>query len=247
MTLPHGSPAFSAGPRRPRYVGLGVLTYALLAGMSLASSFGFAAEGRDAVMSERGALAARYRAAAAELGEIEVKLKQHGQAKASGIAGAELKGLETEPRWRLTRGCTVIRGPENTGFCRAYAGRSTELAAARAAEALEKRRGELRKALADLADKGALRAADRQTMYASLLGVRKDVLRNALVCLLALVVEVGRTGSLSRLAAADGSTERNGGRRSSAMGGGVPRARARRRAKRDEGSGYGGVRGAGHG
>ena len=55
------------------YVGVGVVTYALLAAMSLASSFGFSAEGRDAVMSARQALTAHYRAAATELGEIEVE------------------------------------------------------------------------------------------------------------------------------------------------------------------------------
>ena len=58
-------------------------------------------------------------------------------------------------------------------------------------ETLESRRDELRKTLAELRDKGALRAADRRTMHAAMLGLREETLRNSLMLLLALVMEVG--------------------------------------------------------
>lgn len=57
--------------------------------------------------------------------------------------------------------------------------RTTELAVAVAT--LESRRTQLRLSLTDLGEKGALRAADRQTMYAATLGLCEETLRNSLV------------------------------------------------------------------
>jgi len=178
------------------YVAVASITYGLLAILSLASSFGFAAENRDGVLSERNSLAVRHEAVAKELGEVEGKLKPHRTTRAAGVIASEIAGLEKEARWRMTKGCTSVRGVESGGFCRRHAELSVELAEAKVVESLEVRRGALRKSRMDLIEKGALRATDRQTYYASMIGVSEAAVRNALLLLLALVMELAAGAGL---------------------------------------------------
>jgi hypothetical protein len=173
------------------YVGIGSLTYALLAAVSLASSFGFAADNRDAVRSERGTLGARYQMAVVDLEEVEAKLKVAGTARPSAIIESEVLEFEREPRWLATKACTIIAGADSRAMCKRHAERKTESVRARAIELLEARRAALRDAILELTAQGALRQADRQGKYAEAMGLRAELLSSVLVLLLAAVLELG--------------------------------------------------------
>jgi len=104
----------------------------------------------------------------------------------------ELKGMRKDRFWNGSQNCNEPSGGEARNFCKKYADRQTELAAAAAAEKLNGRITQLSREVEGLKALGAGQGKDPQLLIVSTLsGLDIEGAKSAIAVFVAVLVELG--------------------------------------------------------
>lgn len=182
---------------------------------SLMSAIGFASWMRGATTENRAAASLRYTAAKVELGEADQGITQLSTTRPATVIGASIERAKQDRRWANSAGCKSARTESSRTFCAGLGDLLIELAASQARDKLQRRRTELRGEIDGLIGSGARLESDLQASILSrIFGVQLDRMQNALVVLVAVIVELsaGFGLFLASLPLRDAALE-NGGRR----------------------------------
>lgn len=168
------------------------LVWALFAGFSLLSAFGFAAGNRLESVEAQAALNDRLLALDAERAQIIKRLNAMPPGRAIGAVEAEIRAARQHLRWSSTRGCSDASVPESRAFCAGYFSLRSALASARQEQDLQAQRVQLSRQIEALKSQGGGRGADPQSaLLAAIIGTDDTSVRLALIIVLAVVVELG--------------------------------------------------------
>jgi hypothetical protein len=178
--------------RRSRSLGLiGCLLWAGCVVWSMSSAVGFALSTRDEAVAERRAKTTTRNGWEATVERVEAKLATLGRHRPADVIKAEMSSAAVTPHiWRRSRQCSDVTLDESRAACAAVLGLRRELAAAQAAERLERQLVAGRAQLATVAVAGTV--ADPQAgALARLTGLDESTIRTGIALLLAGLVEAG--------------------------------------------------------
>ena len=163
---------------------------------SLTSALGHAALNRGDTSGKRATEVQAYQDLRADLKRAKEQLAWVPAHRPAATVQAELSALETQRRWRSTKGCTNATVAPSRRFCEDHAKLGAELASANEAAKLEARIAETQARLGKL-DGVTHSAADPQAVVLAKLagiflpGVKVEDVQTALTIFIALLLEVG--------------------------------------------------------
>ncbi|MBI1386736.1 MAG: hypothetical protein GC150_17675 [Rhizobiales bacterium] len=165
--------------------------WTLCTAYSLTSGLGFAAVNRSDTTAARATIIEQHAGFAGRLREARQRLDALGTPRPVDAVAAALAGLRLDQKWQRTRQCTEATVAESRTFCRGYHETEGELARARAVATVRDEIAVLERQFEDV-NAGAVNDADPQAgILARLTGVRQGTVSNALMVLLAVLVELG--------------------------------------------------------
>jgi hypothetical protein len=180
-----------AGGKRG-YVTAGSALFVLFFCFSLMSAIGFAAGNRNAVTGGREAQALRLEASESALQQAKSELKGLPAHRFVAVIDEELKGMRLDRFWTGSQNCTQPSGGVAIAFCRRYADRMTEKAAAVTSDGLGIRIAELTQQIERLKEQGAGQGGDVQiALVAAVSGLDNDRAKTAIIVFVAVLVELG--------------------------------------------------------
>lgn len=160
--------------------------------LSLASGTGFAALTRDGATATRESKAAMLMARKQELRDIESQMTALSPARPATVIDVELRGLQLDRRWMLTKSCQEPVSVSGRQFCAAVSKIQQELATARARDELVATRQRLINGIEELQRVGAGTESDPQVAaLAELFGVDRILPRVIITSSIAVILELG--------------------------------------------------------
>lgn len=170
----------------------GVAAFVLFTGFSLLSAIGFAAVNRSAVVENRAAGAEAYERIQQDYDRKQSELTALPPRRPAAVVSEELRGAEQSRLWARSKNCLDATESASRDFCTAYYRLRAEQAAAEEAPRLENALASLQDQLKQLKTQGAGQNSDAQVATLSdVLALPQDRVRQALIVLVALVVELG--------------------------------------------------------
>jgi hypothetical protein len=134
----------------------------------------------------------RLEAAASELANAKLRVKDLNRQQPASVIEAEIRELQQDKFWKGSQNCANPTGGEARDFCKGYFAKRTELAASIEADRLTKRVSELTAEAAALKGQGAGEDKDPQArMLALLSGLAPDTAQKVLIVSFAFLVELG--------------------------------------------------------
>ena len=180
------------GQGRRIYVVIASALFLMFFSFGLMSALGFAAGNRGIVTAGRESLGIGLETVSSEFENARARLKELGRTRSPGVIEAELKVHQQDRFWQGSASCLKPSGVLAINFCKTYAEKQTELAAAAEADKLTKRIAELSSQLQGLKSQGAGGDKDPQAgMLASLSGLAPETAQKVLIVSFALLVELG--------------------------------------------------------
>lgn len=177
-----------------RYVATtaGSLAFAFIAGFSLLSAIGFAADNRGVITETRAALTSTFERAHRELDDAEARLAALPLHRPPSVVSEDIEQHKQNRRWAATDECAKATEIQSRDFCAAYFALRAELAAGTEGERIGGAMARLKTEIADLQQAGAGQERDPQvTLLSRIFGRAQDSVRLALIVIVALLVETG--------------------------------------------------------
>jgi hypothetical protein len=165
---------------------------AVFAALSFVSAFGFAAEGRDAMVAGRETERLAVDAAERKYSRLQAARNELGKARPLTEVEAALERLQGDERWRISRQCTAARQKAMAEWCTGVHRLNEERARAREAERLD---AEIARATAELLSarrsKGGGILDSQIELIAELTGWPATKVRVGIVLLAASAMQLG--------------------------------------------------------
>ncbi len=170
----------------------GVCVFVFIAGFSLMSALGFAADNRGVLVETRDTLNTELKQRERALEEMEARRLALPRHRALVVVTEDLERHKQSRRWDATKGCQNATETESRSYCEAYYVLRAELAAGREADKLAAEMKRLQQAIAALRLRGAGFERDPQVSILSrIFGHKPEPMRLALIIAVALLVEIG--------------------------------------------------------
>lgn len=177
-----------------RYVAAtaGALAFAFIAGFSLLSAIGFAADNRGFLADKRDILRAAYERVQGDLQARERDRAGLPQARPPAVVAQEIEKYRQNRRWSATRDCVDATEAESRSYCSGYFSLRAELAAGQEAARLSFEIAALQAQAERLRQQGSGEENDPQvTLVSRISGFGEEPVRLALIVAVALLVEIG--------------------------------------------------------
>jgi len=186
----------------------GTLAFAFIAGFSLMSAIGFAADNRGFLVGKRDELAGAYERMQRDLKAFESQRAALPQARPPSVVEQDIERLRQNRRWSATKSCADATETESRDYCAGYFALRSELAAGQERARLSSEIAALELQAETLRQQGSGQDGDPQvTVLSRMSGLGKEPVRLALTVGVALLVEIGASLGLF-LASGHGSAAR---------------------------------------
>lgn len=184
--------AWSWQARRFVAVLVGSLAFAFIAGFSLLSAIGFAADNRGFLTDQRENVRAAY---ARVQSDLKARGREHAglpQVRPPSVVEPEIERFRQNRRWSTSKFCADATELESREYCAGYFALKAELAAGQEAVRLSSEIAALLAQAEQLRQQGSGPESDPQaTLVSRISGLSEEPVRLALIVAVALLVEIG--------------------------------------------------------